>query len=394
MDINTFFSGGLLLMLVGGAIAYARNTPHALYSLIKRRFLYSIEIQQTDDAFDWIIRWLNAHPSMRRSKTLALQTKYNESGDQTLVYSPLGNHFLFYGGKFVWIHRARERMKNDGLISLYETMSLSTIGGGRGILERMVTEAKDLADEAKKDKVIIKALASWGEWNEIARKNPRHISSVILKADIKHRTLDDIRLFNKNEDWYKSVGIPYRRGYLLFGPPGNGKTSLIFAIASELRMNLAVLNMAGSDITDNKLLGALSDLPKNSILLVEDIDAIFVERENKAKDSRLTFSGLLNAMDGVATSDGRILFFTTNHKELLDPALIRPGRIDVAVAIDPPEHDQIKEMFLRFFPGKEADAEIFASNAPALSAAAFQEYFVQFKDSEDALRNNKVLERV
>ena len=87
-------------------------------------------------------------------------------------------------------------------------------------------------------------------------------------------------------------------------------------------------------------------------MLLEDVDAVFTGRATT--DSRqgtgVTFSGLLNAVDGVASQEGRLLFLTTNHIERLDPALIRPGRCDVHVKFDYATHDQIQRMFTAFFP--------------------------------------------
>ena len=98
-------------------------------------------------------------------------------------------------------------------------------------------------------------------------------------------------------------GVPYRRGYLLYGPPGTGKTSFTQAIAGELKLNICYLNLSGGDMDDDDLNRALNDAPSHSIILLEDIDGIFVGRESVTQgrhDRRsVTFSGLLNALDGV-----------------------------------------------------------------------------------------------
>ena len=128
--------------------------------------------------------------------------------------------------------------------------------------------------------------------------------------------------------------MPYRRGYLLYGPPGTGKTSFILAIAGDLRMNLCVLSLQDENLTEESLTLSMETIPNHSLVLLEDVDAIFVKREATDKrKNNLSFSGLLNALDGVRTIDGRILFMTTNHKEKLDPALLRPGRADLHVEL-------------------------------------------------------------
>lgn len=96
----------------------------------------------------------------------------------------------------------------------------------------------------------------------------------------------------------------------------------------------------------------------NIILLLEDIDATFVGRESqRRRRGGCTFSGLLNALDGVKTKEGRVLFITTNHPERLDPALTRPGRCDVSVFLDQASDSQMERAYLRFYDGAAAAAE-------------------------------------
>lgn len=122
----------------------------------------------------------------------------------------------------------------------------------------------------------------------------------------------------------------------MWGPPGTGKTSFILAIAGKLNLNICPLNLTDSSIDDDTLCTLLSNLPKRSCVLLEDVDAIFVDRDSVNKDNKcnVSFSGLLNALDGVRSTDGRILFMTTNHKEKLDEALLRPGRADIHVKLN------------------------------------------------------------
>jgi chaperone BCS1 len=120
-----------------------------------------------------------------------------------------------------------------------------------------------------------------------------------------------------------------------------------------MNLNICYLNLSGDRIDDDGLNRALNDAPASSIILLEDIDGLFVEREavNPSQEGRrVTFSGLLNALDGVRSQEGRILFMTTNHREKLDPALLRPGRCDVQVELKNASFKQMKEMYERFHP--------------------------------------------
>ncbi|XP_043541418.1 mitochondrial chaperone BCS1-like, partial [Chiloscyllium plagiosum] len=119
---------------------------------------------------------------------------------------------------------------------------------------------------------------------------------------------------------YLFPGIPYRRGYLLYGPPGCGKSSFITALAGELEYSICLMSLSDRSLTDDRLNHLLSVAPQQSIVLLEDVDAAFVNRD-LAKENptryegmgRLTFSGLLNALDGVASAEARLVFMTTNH---------------------------------------------------------------------------------
>jgi len=95
------------------------------------------------------------------------------------------------------------------------------------------------------------------------------------------------------------------------------------------------------------------------LLVIEDIDAIFDQRENKVPDSKLTFSGLLNVLDGLNSTAGLITIITTNHIDKLDPALLRSGRIDKVIKLDLPTDDLIREMIGRFLDNKDEQEVVF-----------------------------------
>ena len=136
--------------------------------------------------------------------------------------------------------------------------------------------------------------------------------------------------------WYQYRGIPFRRGYLLYGPSGPGKTSLIHALASHFGMSVSLLDFGQNLVTTDRIINLFNNLPEKTILLLEDVDRIF-ERE-----ARLTPSRLLNALDGIGAGEGRITFMTTNHLNMLDDALIRPGIIDLKVFIGDANGEQAR----------------------------------------------------
>ena len=160
--------------------------------------------------------------------------------------------------------------------------------------------------------------------------------------------MNDVQDFIGNETLYKHLDINYKRCYLFEGVWGSGKTSTIRTIASKFKYNISIIAF-DSSLTDTKFFEGLRDLPKKSILVLEDIDCLFQERKkNDEMKNMITFSSLLNALDGMLTKHGLITIMTTNYKINLDKALIRPGRVDYILHFDFIRKAETKAMFMRF----------------------------------------------
>ena len=181
----------------------------------------------------------------------------------------------------------------------------------------------------------------------------RPLSSVVLPAAAKASVTNDVTEFLSEDTWdfYRAHGIPYKRSYLFYGVPGSGKTSLIQAIAGTHGLNICYLSPTDPEMTDDGFKKAVTTAPDRSMLILEDVDALFdANRENKIKKSSLTFSGLLNALDGVGQPSQQIFVLTTNHRERLDPALIRNGRVDLHIEFKHATRDQMAAMFDSYYP--------------------------------------------
>ncbi|KGN48868.1 AAA-ATPase At2g18193 [Cucumis sativus] len=177
-----------------------------------------------------------------------------------------------------------------------------------------------------------------GKWGSVRFEHPATFDTLALDPDLKKMIIDDLDRFVKRKEFYRKVGKAWKRGYLLYGPPGTGKSSLIAAMANYLKFDIYDLDL--SDVYSNQSLrNSLLSTTNRSILVIEDIDCSVNLQNRKFEEkfeppkSRLTLSGMLNFIDGLWSScgDERIIIFTTNHKEQLDPALLRPGRMDVHI---------------------------------------------------------------
>lgn len=120
--------------------------------------------------------------------------------------------------------------------------------------------------------------------------------------------------------------------------------------------------------------------PTKSIILLEDVDAMFEGRKNSDDANRITYSGFLNSIDGVRSQEGRIIIMTTNHREKLDPALLRPGRVDFIVKLDYATKFQVKSLFERFFGDEELASKV-CERIPesTFSMAQLQGFFVKYR---------------
>jgi hypothetical protein len=141
---------------------------------------------------------------------------------------------------------------------------------------------------------------------------------------------------------YASMRVPYRRGVLLHGPPGNGKTSLIRLIGNRLPRVPGLILRPGAGFDSDDLAGVIRRWTNEApcILVIEDLDWLL-----KAVD----VSRFLNLVDGVdaATTGGLLLIATTNHPEALDPAINnRPGRFDVVIEVPSPD-EPLRLAYLR-----------------------------------------------
>jgi len=188
--------------------------------------------------------------------------------------------------------------------------------------------------------------------------------------------------------WYKAHGIPYKRGFLLFGPPGSGKSSIIQAIAGKYKRNICFVQPMKEKFTDETFNTCIQVAPKKSFIVLEDIDAYFKkDRKTNHQSCPLTFSGLLNGLDGVSNTDGQIFIITTNFIDRLDDALVRSGRVDLKIEFPTVTLDLAFDMFLKFYPNEVAWASIFRENLEkrltqinhCLCMADIQQHFISHR---------------
>lgn len=376
---NQFLSGGLVLGAIAGVIASLRRLPGRLWDLFLRVFTVVINIRNDEKPFFWIMLWLHNHPYSKRTRRIGV--RYH---DGNVVCAPAhGWHFFFYNRKPLWLSWEDENSANGGgtggvdMSSLVkrEKITIRFFGRDRTVVQKFLKEVEAAAKEDLSHKLIVHHIrGSWGGGWEMEPREKRQLTSVFL-PDSARGLVDDMSHFLNDEAWHRKMGIPYRRGYLFHGPPGTGKSSAAVALASHLGMPLYVLNL-GTVTTDQALEQAIFtiDTGKPVMLLIEDIDTVTPKREQNKEKQFFNLGTLLNVMDGVLARENLILIATTNNHTVLDPALIRPGRIDRMVHFDLATNEQIAQAIQLFCPDHEIEAcATLAGKVGTVSMAEVQE---------------------
>ena len=384
---NQFASGGLLLMVVGAIGVYVRSLPLRLWSWVIYQTTMMLTVTDDDTAFEWIKEWFLEQKFLKRVRWLDLDTSLR--GDEAALIPAPGSHRFWYCGRPFWVWFSRKDETQGWTPRRLESLTFRTIGRDPKFLKQFVQEV--IACHKRKITLASYLYHFDDGWRYVHAYTPRMIDSVILRPGEKEHLVEDIQTFRSSDERYRRLGVPYHRGYLLYGPPGTGKTSLVSALGAKFGMSIYAVNL--TELNDRTLKVAISSVPANSVVLFEDIDCMKAgnrrpetgewadkaiqplgnEKADPADRFGVTLSGLLNVVDGFHAPENVLFVMTTNKIEALDPALLRPGRIDYKLFLGKAAHVQKVELYRRFFPKISQDeASEFVESHFAETMAEFQ----------------------
>ncbi|KIL70191.1 hypothetical protein M378DRAFT_7102 [Amanita muscaria Koide BX008] len=232
-----------------------------------------------------------------------------------------------------------------------EQLQIRILSRSHDILNQLLSKAKEEYIAAQEDTISVLVSDS----GDNRPKQP--LTLIILDPGVKDELIPDAKEFLQSRSWYAARGIPFRRGY-----------SLRDTLAREF--DIYVISLSRSGLDDTGLTEFVSSLPERCIASMEDVDAALTQSITRATDrpekqapssnlGGVSLSGLFNALDGISAQEGKILFATTNKYSSLDPALCRPGRMDVHIDFTLASKFQAQELSKVFYmPDSEEDRTV------------------------------------
>ena len=187
-----------------------------------------------------------------------------------------------------------------------------------------------------------------------AQEYPSTLDSIAGYQDVKQRIVKQLVTPLKYGYAYKNAGMSLPRGILLYGPPGTGKTTLAKGIAKSLNYSLMVISapelrkqLVGSSEKMVRDLFSKARGASPTVVVIDQIDAVCGKKLQQGGYSSSVMSQILSQMDGLRDNQGVIIVGTTNHRELLDPALLRAGRFDLQIQMGYPDAQALEAIFIK-----------------------------------------------
>lgn len=386
MNLEELLGGSL----VNGAILMTAGTyliqklqfiPKYIWGYIVKRITYRVWIEDDHTLIQYLELWLGSkHPHKRRNVTITStitnshEVHFDGGVDLDMKYDHKHYDDTFvirYKGKRLVVSKTREKLEmgnvNKSYIERYCIQGMFAKKKINSLMEEVIAEGEKNQRESRGKNIYTSGSGHWSKHSKVRGKD---FTNIILKHG--EELIEDLDVYANSETWYMDRSIAYKRGYLFYGQPGNGKSATCVAVAKHLNRHIYILSL--NDIkSDTAFLEYISQLPEKSILVLEDIDVAFSDRNTK---STFSMSALFNFLDGAMSKHDIITIMTTNHPEKLDPALIREGRVDMKLEISNPEKKQVEDYLLKFY-GYKIDI---GDYKPTMSMSFIQGLCMKYRD--------------
>lgn len=351
---------------LGSAAFTAGTALKSLWDLYKKSHepaTYMIKITEDDQIYDIVEDWFmdalpeenqrsvyahssiikkNEEPARRRrfgSDLAALyESETEEKGRVSVDYSFDGSlaQEVIIAGHAVQVYNEipDNHGKQDGAKNPWNMRSINIECTSVEARNEVLTAIEEASQHLVQSQPKMFVASNYGDWRKRSDIQKRSLGSVVLKEGQMDRIIKYLTDFLEYKESYLKADIPFRTGILLHGEPGSGKSSTALAIANELGMNVFIIPITAL-LNDESLSDCFGAIPPNSIVVLEDIDIAKGVKDRDEDDGKgVTMQGMLNVLDGFQSPPGVITIMTTNRLDVLDPAIIRPGRVDLIENLD------------------------------------------------------------
>lgn len=435
LDITTIAAALTILGTISGVLGFLQTIAIKLYWYITRFFTASVSINARDKLNREVLNWLGAQVLVRQGtrivtarseriesdafyyrRTPEPRDDYSMDKRKPIQYLPtFGTTWFTYERNVFIVRRVSANSSGMSFVDQVpdefaaapegdEPLIVMCLGRSVEPIKRFLDACRDFAEKERESYVTVRASKSqYGDesWETTILRPIRPLETIHFDEKTKAELVADIRnyLDPATRRFYTQRGIPYRRGYLLHGPAGTGKTSLSLGLAGLFGLELYLLHVP-SVRTDTDLERLFTTLPPRCFILLEDIDAVGIknrgnfnqdeqeesDKEDDEDDDRshygprchISLSGLLNVLDGVASQEGRIVLMTSNFAERLDRALVRPGRIDRMIFLGNISPRSAELMFKRMYEFDPSNPSAQAIQAAAVGEDRLQKLALKF----------------
>lgn len=324
------------------------------YVMTRISLSLTVEDVEHSEAYLSLSHWVENNLHNRRINSLLLR-KQKDNDDycsrecpQFQLIPEYGTYYMKYKRRLMVVEHRKNSQPTMTRARPTHYMRLQIwLSWNRNMLLEIIQEAKAAYERTQPIRVEYFRVDQYGDWNE--NTIPARALTSLYHPETRIRDLiRDVQTFLSSKKIYSDLGIPYRRGYLLAGPPGTGKSTLIIAIASHFKLPIYSVPLRGTEMSGERLSQLLSNCRKPSLIAFEDVDCLNVAITRKSKSSEgLTMADLLNVIDGIGASEDRILFMTSNYPDVLDVALTRAGRVDRRFYVDYARDEELRSFYGR-----------------------------------------------